>query len=268
MPFLRSLVIGMFAQVCINTLSAEEPELFSLKTSSPTAVFLEVDAYTFEKDDNLSDREILMIQHVKKSMEHAWLGFSHILESIQRQIEGRSNTRIRHLLSNLCSIPNTRYLEIGTWKGGTFIAALCNNQETIDYAVGIDNWSDGGREDFERNCTTFLPRTRYNYEFYSEDCFAIDPNRIIKMPINVFFYSGDRSIGAQEKAFTYYNDVLDDVFIAVIDGWNFESVRSGTINAMNKLDYEVLFEVALPGHKVLWWEGLYVAVIRKPTGLR
>jgi hypothetical protein len=68
-------------------------------------------------------------------------------------------------------------------------------------------------------------------------------------------------------AFVYYNDVLDDVFIGVIDDWNIEAVREGTFAAFAKLKYEVLYEQALParynGDKDQWWNGYYVAVIPK-----
>ena len=262
MKFPLSKMICILVLGYLNApLNASAPMLLSSESSSLSLSF-GTDIYSVSKDIPLSQKEMAMVGHVKNSIEHAWVGISQILESTQRQIEGMSSTKIRHLLSNLCLFPHTRYLEIGTWKGSTFIAALCNNQATIEYAIGIDNWSEGGREDFERNCQEFLPKEHYNYEFYSENCFAINPVTTIKAPINVYFYSGDNSAISQERAFTYYNDILDDVFIVVVDRWSFESTREGVATAFNKLNYQILFEADLPANKVLWWDGLYIAVIR------
>ena len=178
-----------------------------------------------------------------------------------------SSPKIRHLLNTLCSLPHTRYLEIGTFRGSTFIPALYNNQSTIDYAVGIDNWSEfgGPRHDFEKHLNQFLPTSSYSYEIYCQDCFAVDPALFIKAPINIYFYDGNHSAFSQEMAFVHYNDVLDDVFIALVDDWNEESARQGTLSSFTKLNYEILFEVYLPGPYTLWWNGLYIAVIRKPS---
>lgn len=42
-----------------------------------------------------------------------------------------SSPKVRHLLNNLCSLPSTSYLEIGTWKGSTWISALFQNQKSV-----------------------------------------------------------------------------------------------------------------------------------------
>jgi len=52
-----------------------------------------------------------------------------------------------------------------------------------------------------------------------------------------------------------------------VDDWNWVRVRKGTFAAFRKLGYQILFERALPGERPLddenWWNGLYVAVIRR-----
>ncbi len=68
-------------------------------------------------------------------------------------------------------------------------------------------------------------------------------------------------------AFTYFDPILDDLFIAVVDDWNWDDVKTGTRLAFEKLDYHVLYEVELPasanGDTLNWWNGLYVAVISR-----
>lgn len=45
---------------------------------------------------------------------------------------------------------------------------------------------------------------------------------------------------SQEKAFTYFNSLLSQTFIAIVDDWNWDAVKIGTRNAFQTLGYEVL----------------------------
>jgi len=177
-----------------------------------------------------------------------------------------SSPKVRHLLNNLCSLSNANYLEIGVWKGSTWVSALYGN-ENVESATAIDNWAqfNGPKKDFLANCKKFLSNVPYN--FYSEDCFNVDVQSVCKNPINIYFFDGDHSARAQELAFTYYNSSLDDVFIAVVDDWNFPQVPRGTKSAFEKLGYHIIYDVILPanfnGDIQNWWNGLYVAVVSK-----
>jgi hypothetical protein len=99
-----------------------------------------------------------------------------------------------------------------------------------------------------------------------QDCFQIDLT-LFSNPINLYFYDGDHTTLAQEKAFTYFNGIFDNIFIAVIDDWNFVGVPEGTYAAFAQLDYTILFETTLPARCVNdcdnWWNGIHIAVIRK-----
>lgn len=208
-----------------------------------------------------------LISHVQKSIENANNGCSKLTPDILR-VEGYSSPKVRHFLNNICSLPHTRYLEIGTWKGSTFISALYGNVQTIEGAVGIDNWTlfGGPSNEFRANCERFL--TNNVYSFYDYDCFAIDTAKLFKQPVSVYFYDGEHYTIDQEKAFTYYDSLFDDVFIAIVDDWNWPMVQDGTRTAFKKLNYNILYEIALPasyaGDLNNWWNGLYVAVIQKP----
>jgi hypothetical protein len=103
--------------------------------------------------------------------------------------------------------------------------------------------------------------SNHNYQIIEGDCFSIDKS-IFQQPINVYVYDADHSKIAHEKAFTYYNDVLAETFIAIVDDWEWEDVREGTFNAFNKLGYVVLYQNAIPGDKKNG-NGQYIAVIRK-----
>jgi hypothetical protein len=222
----------------------------------------------FSQNTCLTTREQLLISHVQTSITRAE-NLQSKLSSEVLDLTGMSSPKVRHFLNNLCSIPDVHYLEIGCWQGSTFVASMYENYGTVSTAVAIDNWSEfgGPKQEFLHNCNKFLPRNYYS--FYEKDCFAIDVKSICPGAINVYFYDGAHTQIDQEQAFTYYNSVLDDLFVAVVDDWNHPPVPLGTREAFRKLGYQVLFEAELPsrGNKDIeyWWNGLYVAVIRKPS---
>lgn len=207
----------------------------------------------------------LLIEHVRESIEKGQNEFSAL--SIQvLGIEGMSSSKVRHFLNNLCSFPQTSYLEVGCWKGSTLIASLYKNESSVLQAFAIDNWSEfgGPKEEFLINIAEHLPLE--SIYFFESDCFSIDKRQIFK-PINVYFYDGAHDPLSQELAFTYFDDVFDDVFVAIVDDWNMQQVREGTEAAFNKLKYNILFEEELwterNGDTLSWWNGIYIAVIKK-----
>jgi hypothetical protein len=214
----------------------------------------------------LTSREIQLINHVEQSITHADQGISKLTGQILA-LPGMTSPKVKHFLNNICSLQHTSYLEIGVWKGATFISALYDNQPSIRQAVAIDNWSEfgGPAQEFKANCQSYL--SRVPYKFYAEDAFAIDIKNLFNAPVDIYFYDGNHTAESQELAFTYYNDLFASSFIAIIDDWNYEPVRIGTERAFAHLGYTVLFEQKLParfnGDVAQWWHGLYVAVIRK-----
>lgn len=211
-------------------------------------------------------REIALIAHVKHSIENAKQGLSKLNPKILK-IKGMSSCKVRHFLNNLCQLPGSRYMEIGVWKGSTWISALYGNSQSVVEAIAIENWSEfgGPKDTFLHNCRRFLPDVAYNY--VCADSFTLNKEPLFSSPINIYFYDGEHTELSQELALTYYTEILDDLFILVVDDWNFEKVQKGTFNALSKLQYKVLFSEALPSShindKKNWWNGLFVAVIRK-----
>lgn len=205
-----------------------------------------------------------MIQFVRDALIKAARRESKLIDALS-SADGMSSPQIRHLLNNLCSNPRTKYLEIGCWQGTTLISALYGN--SIE-AVGVDNWSEFGNqsETLFSNIRKFIPEARLR--FYETDCFLMD-KRLFSSKINVYFYDGKHDEASQEAAFTYFNDIFEDVFIAIVDDWNWEGVRKGTLTAFRKLNYKVLFERELyslgNGDVGSWWNGIYISVIKKPT---
>jgi predicted O-methyltransferase YrrM len=79
---------------------------------------------------------------VKASLEMADNERSKLSER-ERELHGLSSIRLRCLINNLCAAEKCNYLEIGTYKGATLIAAARGNDVKI---VGVDNFMYDDRE--------------------------------------------------------------------------------------------------------------------------
>lgn len=207
------------------------------------------------------------ITHVQQSVENAIKGKSHLGTDIL-SIPGMSSPLVRHFLNNMCSLPETHYFEIGCWQGSTLIAALYGNKSSVVDAVAIDDGSlhpdSSIQANFLHNVSGYLQG--YPVRFFEDDCFAVQPHKIFKQPVTAYFYDGHHGPASHEKAFTYFNDIFDDTFIAIIDDWNWPRVRKGTLDAFSKLNYTIEYqqEFFTTGNDSNdWWNGLCIAVIKR-----
>ncbi len=221
--------------------------------------------YSSQANTPLQPFEKELIQYIQLSVANAENGISKLTPEVLA-IEGMSSSKIRHCLNNLCSYPETSYLEIGCWKGSTFISALYKNEIFLHSAFGIDNWSEFGnvKDEFVSNTKTYLSDVLN--DLITIDCFDFDPQSL-PMPVNIFTYDGEHTVENQANAFKRYNEILTDTFIAIVDDWNWNMIREGAFKAFDDLNYTVLYEIALPSQeindKVNWWNGYYIAVVRK-----
>jgi len=192
---------------------------------------------------------------------------------------GFSGWSFRNFMNNMGEIKNLKYLEVGSYCGSTLIPLLYKNISNIHSAYAIDNWSEFN--EFGDPRTTFYYNLNYFFEgdlekltVIEDDCFSFDKN-IIKEKIDFYFYDGPHSEEDHYNAYIYYDDLLADVFVTVVDDWNSERVKQGTKKAFKTLDYEVLasWEILtddLPGWSENpdsnWWRGAYIAIIKKQKG--
>lgn len=182
------------------------------------------------------------------------------LESGAFDVPGFTSNKIRHLLNNLGAIPGSHYLEIGVHKGGTFVAA--NNQNNLLSSIAVDNWSEFAQEGEARR--EFLAHTNRmlkpnSFKFYEQDCFTLTKEHIAN-PVNFYLYDGCHSFESQYKSLTYFYPMLDDVFLFLVDDWNWEDPQKGTRKAISDLNLKVLFEKELHNG---WWNGLFVSLLKK-----
>ena len=228
-----------------------------------------------------------LIEHVRGAVAASRRGLSllasrpHLRSALD--LPGMSDNNVRHLLSNLCSAHGTRYLEVGSWKCSTLVAALGGNEIAIERATAIDWWCGGddflstARNACEANLAQFVQPAFVSAQLrlIESDCFAVDPANLTQAStFNVYFYDGPHAEHDHLRAFTLYDAALANLFVAVVDDWNHTPVRAGTAAAFAKLGYNVLYGEVLGGgrgnndHTVgtgPWHNGLYLAVVQKRT---
>lgn len=87
-------------------------------------------------------------------------------------------------------------------------------------------------------------------------------------------YDGNHTEDSHYKALSHYYDCLDDIFIFIVDDWNWEYVRNGTYDAIQKLKLKVLYEKEVrltwdnshtpqPWARATWWNGIYITILQK-----
>jgi hypothetical protein len=190
------------------------------------------------------------------------------------QLEGMSSHAIRILLNEICKgLPGANYLEIGSWRGSTFISALYNNKETK--GTSIDSHSEyvnhpifkTTAEMLKNNCERNLTHGE-NYELITADCFEY------KLPADkqysIYLFDGPHDYDSQYKALSHYYDNLEDIFIYICDDYSVRDVEEGTVAALKDLDIQVVTDhkmfgyQAIPSHMTTgFWNGYYVAVCVK-----
>jgi hypothetical protein len=207
------------------------------------------------------------IDHVNNALDNALQNTSKITNDVLA-IDGMSGTKTRHLYNNLLTLPDARYLEIGTYKGSTVSAAMCNNQASV---VCIDNWSEFGvnLHEFLVNFNKF--KGDNNATFIEKDCWNVDPTQLIKF--NIYMYDGNHEENSHYKALSHYMPCLDNMFIYIVDDWNWSYVRNGTTNAIRDLNLKVHHQREIivseapnvwPDRQG-WWNGIAIFVLEKPT---
>jgi len=210
----------------------------------------------------------------KTLIENAFQNAENNISKITNYIinmEGMSGTKTRHFYNNLLNTEDARYLEIGTWKGNSVCSAMCGNKAKV---VCIDNWSEfgGPKTDFLSNFEKFKGENEAT--FIESDCFKVNVSTLPKF--NIYMYDGNHTNESHFKALLHYYNCLDDVFIFIVDDWNWKDVRDGTRNSIQKLNLKVLYEKEIrltwdnsvtpqPELSKTWWNGIYVAILQKES---
>jgi len=211
------------------------------------------------------------IKLIETAFQNAKKNVSKINDEIIN-MEGMTGIKTRHFYNNLLHNEDSRYLEIGTWKGSSVCSAMYGNKAKV---VCIDNWSEfgGPKDEFLINFEKF--KGDNDAIFIESDCFNVDVSILPKF--NIYMYDGNHREEDHYNALIHYFDCLDDIFIFIVDDWNWKYVRDGTVNSFRKLNLQILYETEIrttndDTHPIWhspeqreWHNGIYVAVLQKNT---
>lgn len=205
------------------------------------------------------------IEHVNKSLANAIEGISKINKA--KAINGLTSDRVKHLLNNLCSMDDARYIEVGTYQGATLLSAIEGNDVK---AIAIDNWCTpeiNPMRDMpfkiETDPKAILMK---NLGDYTPTIIDSDIKNVTELPhkCNIFFYDGDHEKDSHYTAFAKVKPYLDEVFIAVIDDYNWTQVKQA-MDFLTK-QYDVLYknEILTTGENPNdFWNGLGIFILKK-----
>lgn len=88
-------------------------------------------------------------------------------------------------------------------------------------------------------------------------------------------YDGNHAKESHYKALVHYYSCLDDIFIFIVDDWNWIDVRDGTYDSFKQLNLSVLYEREIrttddnthpewgTEKQKQWHNGIYVAILQK-----
>ena len=243
-----------------------------LSPEEETSIFLggNFDQNTYSKNLKLSLSQALAI----KTKIPDWIKF----------MPGMSGKKYRYLINNFVSLTNnSRYLEIGSWTGSTACSALYDNGLK---AVCIDNWMKFKEEEqvrkffstkdqkktFEINIKRVITE-KIDFKFIESDYRKVNFNQLGKF--NIYCYDALHREKDQYEGISMAQPALDDVFVLIIDDWNWESVRKGTFGAIKDLNIKIISKIEIKttqnnlmpkfvhSHYSDWHNGYFMAVCEK-----
>ena len=211
---------------------------------------------------------------VKESFEKC-LNCESQLTPFVLDVHGMSGKKYRHFINNVVSsISDARYLEVGSWKGSTLCAAIFNNNVT---AYAIDDLStDGGpKDEFMKNVAECIEtsdeKLEIDVKFEESDYRLVNYSEIGKY--NIFLYDGLHEEQDQYDGIVLPYETLDDVFILIVDDWNWSGPKDGTNRAIKELNLEVLYSVEIDSSEDYgnglsfqrsdWHNGYFIGVLKK-----
>ena len=175
-----------------------------------------------------------LIDHVTQSIESADRDQSKLIPEILG-LEGMSGSKTRHLYNNICSLEGANYLEVGTWKGSSFISSIYNNPIK---SIAIDNWSefDGPKDEFLNNVEKYCSGS--DYSFIEKDSFEINSKDITSRypSADIYLYDGCHKYESHKSAITHFSQFLSKYSIIIVDDWRnddlWERVQRGTYDGI------------------------------------
>ena len=190
-------------------------------------------------------------------------------------LSGLSGRKFRSMLNNLIEkIDSPRYLEVGSWHGSTACSVCYRNKVKL---TCIDDWSQSfveGKDpefEFNRNIKNAL-NINSNLKFINKDFRKVNYTDIDKH--NIYLYDGPHQFEDHFDGIKLVQPALEDEYILIVDDWNWNQVRSGTLSAIDHLGLNIISKLEIRttnddtssitvGEQSDWHQGCSFFVINK-----
>ena len=192
---------------------------------------------------------------------------------------GQSGYQYRKFINKFIELtPDARYLEVGSWTGSTACSAMYGNNCKV---LCIDNWDPfnwdpsygSPRNKFFENINTFK-NDNVEFQCIESDFATVDYSTVGKF--NVYLFDGPHAERDQYLGISLAQQALDDTYLLIVDDWNWEGVRNGTLKALSEVGNKIVSSIdirstqdnthpvdGLAGPTSKWHNGYFMAVIKK-----
>lgn len=231
-----------------------------------------LEALTFHETPtrHLRAGKMTLLDATKTAMRDA-LTYKGKLTQETLSMEGMSGRKYRYFINNLiANVAGARYLEVGSWSGSTLCSAIEGNDVT---ATAIDNWSlfGGPMNLFYQNLARCASATT-RVSVLNNDFRKVDYRGLGRF--NVYLFDGPHEYQDQYDGLAYALEALENEFVFIVDDWNWEPVRQGTLSAIADLGLTVVWAAEVRttddnSHPQVqrqhsdWHNGYYISILRK-----
>ena len=225
--------------------------------------------FTGNKNNNL-------IIKIKESLNES-LSLKRKVNDFILQMDGLSGRKYRSLINSLIEkVEKPSYLEIGSWLGSTSCSAAFKNDLNI---TCIDNWSQVFFKEefpdpesiFKKNIESCISK-KSTLNFINNDFRKVDFSSIGKH--NIYLFDGPHHYEDHIDGIVHAQPALTENYILIVDDWNWDQGRKGTIAAINQLNLTVISKLEIRtthdgsnalfmGQNSDWHQGYCFFVIKK-----
>jgi hypothetical protein len=237
---------------------------------SPGMVTVSSQTKLVEEISYVKQRDTPLVLAVMEAMQQAINGSTPLPTDVLT-MQGMSGWRYRIFINELVRrVNNPAYLEVGSWAGSTLCSTICGNTLT---AMAIDNWSEfgGPSQTFYSQVSKYVSPS-VKLSTLNSDFRQVRWDAIGKF--NIYLFDGPHSFDDQCDGIEIAMPALSDEFIVIVDDWNYEHVRNGTYEALNRIhvdcDFRLEIRTTLDGKQPTinmerseWHDGYFIAVCKK-----
>jgi protein O-GlcNAc transferase len=182
--------------------------------------------------------------------------FDHVLERVPG-LARENNLALLNLAVSLLDRGES-YVEVGSLRGTSLIAAMLENQGRDIVAIDDFSHPDAGRDVLERNLGEFGLEGATILE---GDAFLLIPEGALgDRKVGVYYYDADHRYESQLRALTVIEPFLADRALLIVDDTDWEQVADATNDYLARQPKARLL-LWIPGKDnglPAWWEGVQV----------